>query len=83
MFLRCAVHDDPKKWRKWLPLAELWYNSTYRSAIGCSPFKAVYGTEPNFAAIPILEEDGDSEAMGILADRQIQLDRIKKHLAAA
>jgi transposase InsO family protein len=22
MFLRCAIHENPKTWRKWLPLAE-------------------------------------------------------------
>lgn len=33
MYLRCAVHDSPKSWKAWLPLAELWYNSSLHSAI--------------------------------------------------
>jgi hypothetical protein len=41
MYLRCAIHDTPKKWYSWLPLAEFWYNTLYHSAIGCSPFKAL------------------------------------------
>ena len=41
MYLRCAVHDTPKKWRSWLPLAELWYNCSYHTSLGCTPFKAL------------------------------------------
>jgi hypothetical protein len=83
MFLRCSVHDEPRQWRKWLPLAEFWYNSTYHSALGCTPFKALYGCEPNLGAMPMLEEDDMSEATVILRDRQLQLDRLKIHLASA
>ena len=47
MYLRCAVHDSPKKWRRWLPMAEFWYNSLFHSSLGCSPFKALYGVDAN------------------------------------
>lgn len=50
MYLRCSVHDTPKTWKSWLSLAELWYNSSFHSSIGCSPFKALYGYEPNLGA---------------------------------
>jgi hypothetical protein len=43
MYLRCAIHEIPTHWKKWLPLAEFWYNSSHHSALGCSPFKALYG----------------------------------------
>jgi len=52
MFLRCAVQDSPATWKSWLSLAELWYNSTYHASLGCSPFKALYGYEPNIGATP-------------------------------
>jgi hypothetical protein len=52
MFLRCAVQDAPATWKAWLSLAELWYNSTYHTSLGCSPFKALYGYEPNVGATP-------------------------------
>jgi hypothetical protein len=51
MFLRCSVYRTPKKWKKWLTQAELWYNSSFHSYLKCSPFKALYGYEPNLLAI--------------------------------
>jgi len=83
MFLRCSVHDEPRQWRKWLPLAEFLYNSTYHSALGCTPFKALYGCEPNLGAMPVLEEDAMSEATVMLRDRHMQLERLKIQLASA
>ena len=47
MYLRCVVHDSPSKWKSWLSLVELWYNTSFHSSLGCSPFKALYGYEPN------------------------------------
>jgi hypothetical protein len=66
MFLCCFVHDNPQHWRHWLPLAEFWYNSSYHSALGISPFKALYGCEPNLGALPPFDEDNMSEADLIL-----------------
>jgi hypothetical protein len=51
MYLRTAVHDAPRQWRRWLPAAEFWYNSSHHSALNCSPFKALYGREPNLGAM--------------------------------
>jgi transposase InsO family protein len=42
MFLRCCILDSPKKWKCWLPLAELWYNTSFHSSLGCPPFKVLY-----------------------------------------
>ena len=53
MYLWCAVHESPQKWKCWLPLAELWYNSSFHTALGCSPFKALYAYEPNLSLSPL------------------------------
>lgn len=45
IYLRCAAHNCPRKWKAWLPMAELWYNSSFHSSLGCSPFKALYGAQ--------------------------------------
>jgi len=43
MYLRCFTVDNPKSWSKLLSWAEFWYNTSFQSSIGMSPFKAVYG----------------------------------------
>lgn len=65
MYLRCAVHDQPKKWRQWLSTAEFWYNTTHHSSLNTSPFKALYGQEPNLGGLPApatkLPEDTEAD----------------------
>jgi hypothetical protein len=81
MFLRCMAQENPKLWRRWLPLAEFWYNSTYHTALECSPFKALYGHDPNLGALPAVEDQ--SPVAGVLSDRTSHLEVLKQHLAAA
>jgi hypothetical protein len=83
MYLRCFVHDTPKQWRRWLPLAEFWYNTAYHSSLGMTPFKALYGCDPNLGAMPLIPDDLVTDAASLLLDRQARLDRIKLHLANA
>lgn len=45
-FLRCSVNACPRLWSKWLSMAELWYNTSFHSAIGRTPFEALYGYKP-------------------------------------
>jgi hypothetical protein len=52
MFLHCMVQENPKEWKCWLPLAEFWYNFTFHTVRVCSPFKALYGHDPNLGALP-------------------------------
>ncbi|GJT20375.1 retrotransposon-related protein [Tanacetum coccineum] len=46
-YLRCMTGEHPQEWSKWLPLAELGYNSNYHSAIKATPFEALYGQPPH------------------------------------
>ncbi|KAL2338914.1 hypothetical protein Fmac_013360 [Flemingia macrophylla] len=46
MYLRCFTVDDPKGWSKMLPWVEYWYNTSFQTSIGMTPFKAVYGRDP-------------------------------------
>ena len=50
-FLRCFVNACPRKWLDWLPLAEYWYNTTYHSALGKTPFEVLYGNSPRHLGI--------------------------------
>jgi hypothetical protein len=83
MFLRCIVHDAPKQWRPLLRLAELWYNSCFHTSIGCSPFHALYGHEPDFGASAALDSDSTSPVTGVLTERANQLVLLKKNLELA
>jgi len=48
MYLRCVVYDTPKKWKSLLAQAEFWYNSSFHSSLGYSPFHALYGYDLSF-----------------------------------
>lgn len=45
-YLRCVVGEKPKAWASSLPWAEYWYNTAHQSAIGMTPFKALYSYDP-------------------------------------
>lgn len=83
MYLRCAVRDMPQQWRSWLSLAELWYNTTYHSTLGCSPFKALYGYEAELGTMLPVPTDSSSPVAEFLQQRETQLATLKTHLAAA
>jgi hypothetical protein len=50
-YLCCFVNACPSKWSQWLSLVEYWYNTSYHSAIGRSPFQALYGYEPRHSSV--------------------------------
>ena len=83
MFLRCSVQDSPKAWKSWLSLAELWYNSSYHSSLGCSPFKALYGYEPNVGAVPQIPETTCPSVAEVIKNRELHLQSINQNLARA
>lgn len=83
MYLRCAVQDSPKTWTSWLSLAELWYNSSYHSSLGCSPFKALYGTEVNIGTPSSFSTSTPASVSDMVANRELHLQCLKDHLAAA
>lgn len=82
-YLRCAVQDRPRQWRKWLPMAEFWYNSSFHSTLGCSPFRALYRIEPNFGAMPNIIVDQDSPVAETAAEYQEQISLLRAHLERA
>jgi len=69
MYLRCVVHHTPHKWKSWLSLAELWYNTSWHSSLGCSLFRALYGHDPNMGATPVLIETTNLSVTEMLEER--------------
>lgn len=52
-FLHCMVHSCLKKWASWLPLAEYWYNTSFHTALGRTPFEVLYGYPPRAFGISV------------------------------
>jgi hypothetical protein len=64
------IHDCRAKWKRWLPLAEFGYNSSYHTILGCSPFKVLYGYDPVFVEALVLSEEKDQSVHDLLTKRQ-------------
>lgn len=83
MYLRSYCHEDPKKWLQLLPWAELWYNTSYQSSIKMSPFKALYGKEPDpIPNFPHANSEVDAVESELL-DRTLIIEALKKNLSKA
>lgn len=83
MYLRCSVQDSPNTWKSWLPLAKLWYNTTYHSSIGCSPFKALYGYDPHLGTGIVIPSATPISVTDVIEHRELHLQLLKKKLEQA
>nr|KYP37502.1 Retrotransposable element Tf2 [Cajanus cajan] len=79
-YLRCVAGDLPRRWYSVLHLAEFWYNTSYHSAIGTTPFQALYGRPPPVVRDYILESSTDTAVESLLQDRTTNLRIIKEHM---
>jgi hypothetical protein len=79
------VQQTPTHWKKWLPLAELWYNSNFHSALGCSPFQALYSYELNMGVLPDLNNHNKthSSVAEMLHERADHITMLKNQLVVA
>lgn len=82
-FLRCFVNACPSKWSAYLPPAEFWYNSSNHSAIGCSPFEALYGHPLRHFGISALDSIAVPELSTWLHDRRVMTELIQQHISRA
>lgn len=48
-------------------LAEYWYNTSYHTTLGCTPYKALYGIEPRSGIIPDLSATSHSAVVDMFA----------------
>ena len=82
-YLRAFTSDHPTQWHTYLPWAELYYNTTFHSAIGMTPHAALYGSNPKL--LPVYNpgsatvEDVDVK----LNARQLLQHQLQDHLAKA
>lgn len=77
-YLRAMVLNEPRRWVKWLPLAEWWYNSNHHSALNTAPFQALYGYNPSQIPMGYLPHYTPTTVGIKLAERQQFLQNLKE-----
>jgi hypothetical protein len=82
-FLRCFVSASPKKWAQWISLAEFWYNTSFHTSIGRSPFEALYGHSPRYFGLFSDSVTAEGDMGQWLQEREVMTNLIKQHLQRA
>uniref|UniRef100_A0A8R7Q3H5 Integrase catalytic domain-containing protein n=1 Tax=Triticum urartu TaxID=4572 RepID=A0A8R7Q3H5_TRIUA len=82
-YLRCAVHSCPGNWIKWLFLAEYWYNTTFHSSLGRTPFEVIYGHLPREFAVTQVEESSVPDLATWLQEREVMAQHLQQQLKHA
>ena len=82
-FLRSFVHACPSKWSSWLSLAEYWYNTSFHSSLGRSPFEVLYGHPPRHFGITVADASVSVDLQTWLTDRELMVKVIRQHLLRA
>jgi hypothetical protein len=79
-FLRCFVSSQPSQWSMWLPLAEYWYNSSFHSSLGKSPFEVLYDYPPRHLGISTADAVPVSDLQSWLSQRELMTLVVRHHL---
>ncbi|WVZ86941.1 hypothetical protein U9M48_033652 [Paspalum notatum var. saurae] len=82
-FLHCYVHACPGRWMDWLSLAEYWYNTSLHSALGTSPFEALYGRPPRSLGIKPADLCPVSDLSQWLQEKVVMNRLLQQHLVRA
>uniref|UniRef100_A0A0A9AFY1 Integrase catalytic domain-containing protein n=1 Tax=Arundo donax TaxID=35708 RepID=A0A0A9AFY1_ARUDO len=82
-YLRCTVHSCPGNWFHWLPLAEYWYNTSYHTSLGSTPFEVLYGRKPRDLGVLPLQDSTVSDLSSWLKERNIIQNLLQQQLARA
>lgn len=80
-YLRWFCSDSPRDWSAHLPLAEWWYNTTYHTAIKCTPYEVLYGQKPPIHLPYLVGEVVTDMVDRSLVAREIVVQLLKFHLA--
>ncbi|KAJ3707739.1 hypothetical protein LUZ61_011444 [Rhynchospora tenuis] len=82
-YLRSMVYFQQKKWVRWVPLAEYWYNTNFHSSLSTTPFKALYGYDPPSLPLGSAPKSNVEAVNILLRDRQQMLTELKGNLVRA
>jgi transposase InsO family protein len=82
-YLRCAVHSCPGNWFHWLHLAEYWYNTSYHSALGTTPFQVLFNRLPREFGTIQVDQCQVTDLAAWLREREIVWELLKQQLIRA
>jgi len=82
-FLRCFVSSCPRKWIKYVTLAEFWYNTSHHSSINMSPFEVLYGHPPRHFSLSVDSVSASTEVDAVLGELAMMLSSVRQHLLRA
>ena len=82
-YLRCFCNEQPKKWDKLIPWAELWYNTTFHASTKTTPYQSVFGRTPP----PLLsygwKQSPNNDVEVMLKERDLALNALEENLCIA
>jgi hypothetical protein len=82
-FLRCFVNSQPTQWVQWLPLAEFWYNTSFHSSLGATPFEVLYGIQPRTLGLSAADSKPLFDLQTWLSKRELMIQSVGQHLLCA
>ncbi|KZV41973.1 peroxidase 64 [Dorcoceras hygrometricum] len=82
-YLRCFASEQPRTWAGWIHWAEFWYNTSYHTATGMTPFEIVYGRKAPKIIHFWPQETSVAAVARELADRDELLRQVKFNLHRA
>jgi hypothetical protein len=82
-YLRCFVHACPTQWKKWLTLAEFWYNTSFHTSLNSTPFEVLYGQKPRHLGIDIIQSCAVPDLQLWLKQRHTMVQLLQQQLIRA
>lgn len=79
-YLRCFISAHPRKWSRWLPLCEFWYNTNWHSSLNKSPFEVLYGYSPRYFGLSASDTLAPSDVQQWLDNRAVVTESVRQHL---
>ncbi|MCH79693.1 Ty3/gypsy retrotransposon protein [Trifolium medium] len=83
MYLRCFTFQQPRTWNKILAMAEYWYNTSFHTSAGMTPFKALYGRDPPTMVRYVAQPDDITTVKEQLLHRDAILEQLRSNLLRA